>query len=234
MTTKKRNEIWFDALLKVAVSESLKNEIEILPSNEELNQQYKPSDKLDRQIKKIIKRNQFKPKTRVYSSILRKVVVCIIIIFAASSVTLLSVEATRNAIFNAFISQFEQYTEVKFKDSTIDDTQNNIYSPTYLPEGFTEISTISYGNSIIQTYSDKAGNEILLKYRVAETGTELVDNENTNYKEIKIAGNTAYLFKALTKNDSSVLLWQSGGVVFELSSPINSDELIKIGNSIKK
>lgn len=234
MTTKKRNEIWFDALLKVAVSESLKNEIEILPSNEELNQQYKPSDKLDRQIKGMIKRNQLKPKMRIYSYILRKVAICIIIILSASSVTLLSVEATRNAIFNAFIDQFEKYTEVKFKDSTVDDKQDNIYRPTYLPEGFTEISTVSYGNATIKTYSDKTGNEILFKQRLADTGTALVDNENTNYKEIKIAGNIAYLFEALTKNDSSVLLWQSEGVVFELTSQISSDELVKIGKSIKK
>jgi hypothetical protein len=115
MTTEKQNEIWFDALLKVAASETLKNEMNMLPSEEVLNEKYQPSAELDRRIKRITTRSRLKTKIKKCARVTRKLAACIIIILAVSSVTLFNVEATRNAIFNAFIEQFGKYTEIKFK-----------------------------------------------------------------------------------------------------------------------
>jgi hypothetical protein len=233
MTREEQDEIWFDALLKVSVSEALKNEMNTFPSNEELNGKYKPSSELNRRIKWIITKGRIKSGIQIYAGILRKVAVCIIIILAVSSLTLFSVEATRNAIFNTFIERFDKYTEIKFRDFSTDDKLSNIYRPAYLPEGFKEISTESYGNTVMITYSNTAGIEIRFKQRPAGTGTSLIDNENTDYKEVEINGNKAYLFEAMTKDDYSILLWQSEGIVFELTSQISIDELVRIGNSIK-
>jgi hypothetical protein len=233
MTREEQDEIWFDALLKVSVSEALKNEMNTFPSNEELNGKYKPSSKLNRRVKWIITKGRIKSMIQIYGGILRKAAVCIIIILAVSSLTLFSVEATRNAIFNTFIERFDKYTEIKFKDPSTDDKLSNIYRPAYLPEGFKEISTGSYGNTVMITYSNATGAEIRFKQRPAGTGTSLIDNENTDYKEVEINGNKAYLFEAMTKDDYSVLLWQSEGIVFELTSQIGIDELVRIGNSIK-
>lgn len=234
MTEEEQNEVLFNALLKVAVSEAMKNEIDTLPSNEELNKEYIPSPKLDKQIKKIINQNRIKSKIKLYSKRTRNIAAVIIIIFVLSSITLLSVEATRNAIFNAFVEEFGQYTEIQFQVSETDSEQSDIYRPAYIPEGFKEKSMQSYGNTIMLIYSDDAGVEILFKQRLADVGTSLIDNENTKYTEIEIDGNKAYLFEAMTRDDYSVLLWQSEGVVFELTSQISSDELINIGNSLKK
>lgn len=234
MTTEKQNEILFDALLKVATSEALKNEVNALPSEEELSEKYKPSAELDRRIRRIIIRGRAKSKTQRYTRRIRKIAAVIIIIIVTSSATLLSVEATRNAIFNAYIERFGKYTEIKFIDSTTDSKQSDAFFPEYLPEGFRKTSEKSYGNTIMIEYTDDAGIEILFLKRPADTGTSLINNEDAEYKEVDINGNTAYLFEAVSKNDNSVLLWQSDGMVFELTSQIDSDELIHIGNSIKK
>ncbi len=75
-------------------------------------------------------------------------------------ITLLSVEATRNAIFNAIIKKFDKYTEIKFNKGVEDETNNKLYSPIYLPQGFRETSVVTYGNSIMIIYTNNEGNEI--------------------------------------------------------------------------
>ncbi|SFG16809.1 protein of unknown function [Desulfotomaculum arcticum] len=163
-----------------------------------------------------------------------KVAACIAIVFTLLNAVLLSVEATRNSIFNAIIAWQEKYTEVKFGELEKESQQENVYRPTYLPEGYKETSAERYGNTFTLIYANNAGDEILFDQRPAESGTSLVDNENTEYTKVKVSGNTAYLFKALTADDANVLIWQSNGLVYELTSKIDSAELIRIGESLKK
>jgi hypothetical protein len=92
------------------------------------------------------------------------------------------VEATRNVILNAFINVKEKYTEIQFKDSVKSD---GIYRPAYLPEGFSETSNVSIGNAVILTYSNEAGEKIVLTQAPADTGSLSVDNENMTYTEVK-------------------------------------------------
>ncbi|AGL02459.1 DUF4367 domain-containing protein [Desulfoscipio gibsoniae] len=234
MAGKERSEMLFDALLKVAVTETFQKELDALPSNEELNETYKPSPELDRRIKKLIYQSQRKSKIRHFAKRFAKVAVCIAIVFTFLNAVLLSVEATRNSIFNAIIAWQEKYTEVKFGESKKESQQDNVYRPTYLPEGYKETAAERYGNTFTIIYTNNAGEEILFDQRPAESGTSLVDNENTEYTKVKISDNTAYLFKAMTTDDSNVLIWQSDGLVYELISKIDSTELIRIGESLKK
>jgi hypothetical protein len=83
------------------------------------------------------------------------------------------------------------------------------------------------------TYTNNEGIEILFKQGSVGTGTTLIDNENTKYKEININGRDGYLFEALTSEDYNVLLWKVDDISFELQSLINSDKLVQIGSSLK-
>lgn len=234
MTSEDRNKELFDSLLKAAISDALRDEMDALPSNKELNEKYPTSAELDKRIKKLISEQKIKSKIRHFVKSNRKIAACFMVIIVLSSATLLSVEATRNVILNTFVNQFGKYTQIQFQDSSADGQQMDIFRPAYLPEGYKKISEEIYGNSALLVYSNESDTEIVLKQRKAEEGTSLIDNENTNYTEVDISGNTAYLFKAVKDDNYNVLLWKSYDVVFELTSKVNSDELIRIGNSLEK
>lgn len=234
MTSEDRNKELFDSLLKVAVSDALKNEMDALPDNEELNEKFKTSSELDKRMNKLISQEKIKYKMRYFFKSNHKIAACFMIIIVFSSVTLLSVEATRNVILNTLVDQFGKYTQIEFRDSEADDQQKNIYRPAYLPEGFKQKSEEVYGKTALLVYSNESDDEIVLKQRQAEEGTALIDNENTNYTEVDISGNTAYLFKSLEDDNYHVLLWKSEGIVFEMTSNVSSDELIRMGNSLEK
>jgi len=149
-------------------------------------------------------------------------------------VGLLSVEATRNVIFNTIIEWHEKYTKVEFKDSATDSKQSGVYQPSYLPQGFSQTSLTKLGNVHMLIYSNDTGETIIFSQWIYGSGASSVDNENKKYSEIEISGNKAYLFEAITEEDSNVLTWQAVGMVFELTSPIDSKELIHIAESLKK
>lgn len=97
---KSQNEKLFDALLKVAAEEALKREMESLPSVEELNELCKSSVEMDERIKRLIKHSFRKKKRNRIIKKAGKIAASVAITIAVLSTALLSVEATRNAIFN--------------------------------------------------------------------------------------------------------------------------------------
>lgn len=234
MTSEDRNKELFDSLLKAAVSDALRDEMDALPSNKELNEKFPTSAEMDKRMKKLIFQRKIRSNIRHFVKSNRKIAACFMVIIVLSSVTLLSVEATRNVILNTFVNQFGKYTQIQFHDSSAGGQQMDIYRPAYLPEGYKKISEEVYGNAALLVYSNESDSEIVLKQRKAEEGTALIDNENTNYTEVDISGNTAYLFKAVKDDNYNVLLWKSQDVVFELTSDVNSDELIRMGRSMEK
>lgn len=229
MTAYDKNDVLLDAMMKVAITAAYEKEIDSLPHEKELAD-FKPSPALDKRITGLIKKSVRHAKTKHISKNFGKLVASICILLTIASIVLMSVGATRNAIFNAIIKWQEKYTEIKFGDSS----EDNIYRPTYLPEGFSEITVRNTGGSTIIIYENKEGNQVYFNQGKAENDTTLVDNENTDAFEIKISGNTAYLFSAKTEDDANMLIWQANGIVFKLTSVINSDELIHIGESVKK
>nr|WP_314461342.1 DUF4367 domain-containing protein [uncultured Clostridium sp.] len=234
MTSEERNKELFDSLLKAAVSDALRDEMDALPSNEELKEKFPASAQFGKRMKKLIFQRKIKSKIRYFIKSNRKIAACFMVIIVLSSATLLSVEATRNVILNTFVNQFGKYTQIQFNDSSTGEQKMDIYRPAYLPEGYKKISEEVYGNAALLVYSNESDSEIVLKQRKAEEGTALIDNENTNYTEVEISGNTAYLFKAEKDDNYNVLLWKSKDVVFELTSKVNSDELLRVGRSLEK
>lgn len=241
MTGRRQNEKLFDALLEAAVSQAFQEEMEQLPSNEELNAEYEPSPELDRRIHELIDQSRREARRKHFRRRLGKVATCIAVVFTLVATVTLSVEATRNRIFNAYLDWQDKYTSIQFKDmadpaETKGIDESSLFHPTYIPKGFKQTSIKKFGKVIVLEYLNKeTGEKILFDQGPAGAGKTSVDSEHTTYREIEISGNKAYLFKGMRKDvDQSVLIWQSGGVKFKFTSLIDSSELIRMGESLKK
>jgi len=219
-----------DALMPIAVSKALQKEIYDLSSNEELNRVHISSARLDKHIKKIMHRHRAKKAMKQTS----KIVAVFIMGLCLLSIPLLSVEASRIAIFNTLIEWKDKYTKIQFDHMPAVNERKSIYLPAYLPEGFCDSEKIYLSNTVLLTYKNKAGEEILIQQSSVGTGSSSVDNENTNFKEISVSGHKAYLFTAQTPDSLNTLIWECDGVVFKISSVYDSTELIQIGESMKK
>ncbi|MCL2357886.1 MAG: hypothetical protein FWC70_12170 [Defluviitaleaceae bacterium] len=81
MTERERNEKLFDAILKVAAEEALREEIDAMPSCEELNKMYPRSKSLDKKVYAAINRKFGAARRKRIARIFAKIAACFI--FAA-------------------------------------------------------------------------------------------------------------------------------------------------------
>lgn len=230
MTACERSDILFDAMLKAAIAEAFERDIDALPKSDAL-EAYEPSPDLDKRIGSLIKKSYWRIKAKRLTRGLGKAAACLCILLTITSAVLMSVGATRNAIFNAIIKWHEKYTEIRFGESS---ENMSFYRPTYLPEGFSEKTVEAGVNFTTIIYRNSSGERIAFDQQSADGGVNLVDSENTEYTEVLLMGNTGYLFKAKTENDSNILIWEQNGIVLELVSTIESEELLRIAESVKK
>ncbi len=233
MHRQKLNDALFDALLGASALAALDEELNALPSIEMLNESYPSTEQLAARIKALIKRDKLKRRLLACAKAAGKVAACVGILFTLLSVSLLSVEASRSYLLNAVLSWQKGATEIRFED-TAQKPVEDLYLPAYLPGGFKQTSIHKGGISTIIVYEKNDGTEIHFNQHPADTGTTLVDNEHTEYTEVHINGNPAYLFKSITEGTANTLLWEINGTALILSSTIDSEELIKIGESLKE
>ncbi|NLT14104.1 MAG: DUF4367 domain-containing protein [Clostridiales bacterium] len=230
MTSCEKSDLLFDALLKAAVREVYHRETSALADDEALNG-CTPSPVLDSRIEGIIKRYNRKIRARRLVKGFGKAAACLCILLAVSSVILLSVEATRIAIFNAVLTWHEQYTEIRYE--TPSDTGGRIYRPAYLPEGYSEKEFRPGGGITLIVYENEAGDQIVFMQEPAGSGTTAVDNEHTDYSRVKVSGSESHMFEARDEGNASMLIWEKHGVVFNLIAVLEGKELIRIGESLR-
>ena len=106
--------------------------------------------------KRILAHEAFKIAFRKIKYISSKIAMIFVAIILATFVTVMSVSALRNAVWNAIVEWYEEYIDIKY-DST-DDTKKElseieqIHKPTILPEGMQETVLLEDKTSIIIEY----------------------------------------------------------------------------------
>lgn len=227
----------FETILKAAVKDDYQRELDAMPTEEVLRKEYDPSPELDRKIQKMIKKSYHQSLLHKAAKAAQKVALIIAIIIPISLVSLLSVEATRIAIFNSVMEWKSDHVDIFFQDQhgnqpAQNSDELNLWEPQYLPNGFIESNQITIGPTYRIQYLNKNKTSIVFDQTPLTEGSKFaVDTDNTIYKEITIHDGKAKLFAAKTPNDKTYLLWQNSKTSFMLTSTINQEELIKMAES---
>lgn len=180
----------------------------------------------------MILRHQLKEKISAWKKAATKVAASVAILIVVSSTVLISVEASRNYIFNVVIKWQEDYFSIEHSDAI--EENSIVYSPKYLPKGFKEVSSNAIGNIFRTIYKNETGVEIILKQTSAQSSKLLTDHEDKKVTTIKINQQEAYLVEASELNKNNIVLWEYNGIMFSIASEVESAELILIAESIKK
>ena len=233
-----RNKL-FDTLLETAVQDNFQQELDEFPPEEVLKKEYAPSPELNLKIKRMIANNDHKLKILNLRKIAKRAAIIVAIILPLITASLLSVEASRNVIFNAVMEWKSDHADIYFQQDSSnqasqDTDENSLYQPQYLPDGFIESSTVKISATYEIRYQNKENASIIFdQTTLSGEGTTAVDTEHTTHKEITLNGQKASLFAAKSPNGKNYILWQIGKTNFKLSSSINQSELIKMAENIK-
>ncbi|QNK39327.1 DUF4367 domain-containing protein [Caproicibacter fermentans] len=235
----KLNRELFEAMLKEAVTENFEKEMQSLPSEAALAD-CELSLGTKRRIESMIREARMKSLLRRVRAVTKRVAVLLAIMIPVSLGSLLSVEASRNAIFNAIIEWRSGSANITYQQSSSGSADadhsanmNVVYVPSYLPDGFTIQKEKKVGRLLVITYRDKSGKSIIFQQcSLPDAGTNAIDSEHSTYSQVDINGDQASLFQADTKDDSSFLVWKNDHSSFLLMSKVDSKELIKMAESI--
>ncbi|MDU6306839.1 MAG: DUF4367 domain-containing protein [Clostridium sp.] len=239
MDKKEMKDQIFEVMLQTAVKENFEKELHELPTAKELTDDYELSESTRKEIEKWIKTaNHKSTRLRMQKAAKRAAVIAAIII-PVSMVSLLSVEASRNLIFNAVMNWASDHVAIQYQDrqasssetSSPDDSE---IRPRYLPEGFVEVETDQINSSFITKYRNDQGELILFRRSsLSMEGAFSIDTEHTTRTEIEIQGEKASLFAANEPDVTSSLLWKNHSYSFLLSSKISPEELVKMAESME-
>lgn len=237
-----KNQI-FEVMLKAAIKESFENEVRAYPSADTLTEDYNLSLATHRKIERMIRDSSQKLAQLQIKKVAKKAAVIAAITIPVSIFGLFSVDASRNAIFNALLEWKADHLDIKYEDknsnsSTVGSAASStgsVLKPKYIPDGFSETETKQTSSSYTVYYKN-ADNEVIVfrTFSIKDEGIFSVDTEKMQPKEIIIKGVKANLFQSKIAGVSSYIIWNKNSNSFIIKSTISSDQLILMAESMLK
>lgn len=221
MANEKFKKAIYDAIVPEYVS--------AMPAIDEDEHEFSPE--FEKKMKRLIKRRN-KPYYRIINTVGKRVACIAVIILVASSVTVMSVEALRNAVTDFFVSIYEKFSTVQsVDDTTAPLTIEDIYEITYDLSRF----TIFYEDyNEYSRYITYIKDNIVIDYvqYTKEMYDENVNTENAVISTLIINGHEAIYFQ--DNHQYYHLIWDNGDYIISLGSNIGKDSLIEIAESVQK
>lgn len=189
------------------------------------------SPKFEKKMKKLISRRN-KPYYKIINTAGKRTACAAVIVLVSSSVTIMNVEALRNAFSDFFISIYEKFSTVQpIEDDSAPETLEEIYAITYNLNDFEIIyeelneyrHDIDYGKDNIVIFFSQYTKEMY---------DSNVNTEDAEILTIDINGHEAIYF--IDNHNYYNLIWDNGDYIISLSSNINKNTLIEMAKSVQK
>ena len=123
-----------------------------------------------------------------------------------------------------FVSIYERFIEIVFvNDGDEKLTVEEIYTPSYIPSGYTKTNEILRSASHKSIWSNLE-HTIIFEQKIHRNGSLLLDNESNEYQTFELDGKTVYYY---TKHNTTYYSWCYGEYMFFINcnSGISLDEI---------
>lgn len=189
------------------------------------------SSEFEKKMKKLVNRCN-KPYYRIINTAGKRTVYATVLIIVASSVTIMNIEALRNAFSDFFINTYEKFSTVKpVEDDTAPITLEEIYKITYNLDGF-EIIYDEYDEYSNVIHYNKDDIVIYFSQCTKEMYKPNINTENAEILTIDINGHEAIYFS--DNHNYNNLIWDNGDYIISLGSNIGENILIEMAKSVQK
>jgi len=221
-----------DIMLREAVKADFEAELESLPTEDEILNNYPLSEEHTRKMKALFAWERRKVTTRHLWSYTKVAAIFLCILSTVTFSLLMISPEVRAAVRNAIVRVWEGFTSVVFTDNNTPSKESKDFSPEYIPQGYALLSADEFGDSCIMVYIDEESNMLILE--ISSTDSHAVDNENREYYEERHNEVELFIYESVDiERVSSVIVWTQEGFSFSLSGVVPIDALIKVAFSVK-
>lgn len=157
-----------------------------------------------------------------------------LVVLSLSLGAVMTVSPTARAWVQKVVVQWlEEYVGFQFRG---DGAQSEgIWRPSYLPDGFQEVSKDSEDDFGRVLFISKDGKKLYFDYKLIEDGNQFsLDVEHTQYQKAEVNGQIAHLFMQTTEEWPSCLIWtdKEDFTAFRITGNVSKDELLRIAESV--
>jgi hypothetical protein len=232
MEVKIANDRVFEALLRQAVIDNFYEELSSVPPDEELAKTYTFSAAHILRMERLLARAKRKETLQAGLLWSRRVAAAVAIATAIIFGSLMLNQEVRAAVSGTIIEWFDRFTRFTSNappaDTSATATANE---PSYIPDGFweelrDELETMT---TILYTNEDEV---YILFGTVRASGSLSVINEWRAYEINRIDGIDYHVFTAISANAENSVIWEAGGIRYNLTSTIPIEDLLDMAFSV--
>lgn len=224
MTDRQVSDSVFEALFRQAVIDNLYDELDSLPSDEELAKQYTFSQRHEERMKKLFARERRNERLRATLKVGKRAAAAIIIAISILFGALMSVPEVRATVVQTVVEWFDEF--VRFTSSAPRAASESL-EPTWIPDGFREEFRDEMVMSTVILYQNDDGKIILFDSSLA-SGLLEVDNEYAIYEIIIVDGVEYHILIAIEIDGENSIIWELDGWRYFLRSTIPVEYLQKM------
>lgn len=221
-----------DALIAMIVTEALDRELEQMPSLEEMNEDFHPSERFQRKIEALVHDTKRKAERKKRLLDIKRFFITLTAAISIFSCTMLPVKAVREAVITTLIEWHDKFVSVIYVNDESSVTTFHII-PSYIPKGFSQVEVPDESSGFYYgQFSDSHNNWFdILVLPIENTQETFLDNEFSTYYSINFNGIQAIW--GIMNDGSNTLLWERGTLSFQVCGNLDLTELIKISEKIK-
>lgn len=216
-----------NSALKEAVHIYLEKELEKLKAEVDT---VEFSPEFEKRMSRIIKHGRRQSIFRLNTSAKRAVAVAAVFTVLVS--VMLSVGAIRQPIIKMLTRDFEDHIEIEVKGDTTEFI-SEIYSPTYIPEGFAATDELINTSMVSRSYENSQGEAFsFIQISTANNPMIAIDNEHSRHYSLTRDGYELYIADFELDNIKHAY-WSENGYIFHLEFyyKIDDDSVMRIVKS---
>ena len=224
-----------DELLESALAEIRQEELNNLPSDEELKNKYSIPKRFDRKILHLIRDERRSPWMRNLTHYAKRVAVFFLALLIAAGTTIMTVSAAREWFFKVISQVFPTHTQIDFTpaESLQEEIPFVAHAPEYIPDGYTMDGEpfIREPNRLVRiAYRNEDGG--LIRFNQMFKGGTKVDPEDAYPETLQLNGHDALYIQ---KGETQMLYGYLDNALFFLyvrDPDLTKDDVLAIAQSI--
>ena len=221
-----------DALIAMIVTEAQDRELAQMPSLEEMNEDFQPSEKFQRKMEALVRDTKRKANRKQRLLNIKHLFITLTAAISIFSCTMLPVKAVREAVITTLIEWHDKFVSIIYANEESPVTAFHI-TQSYIPEGFSQVESSDEFNSLYYSQFKNPSNDWfhILVLPIESTQKMSLDSEFSTYYSVNFNGVQAIW--GIMDDKSNTLLWKSGTLSFQVRGNLDLTELIKISEGIK-
>ncbi len=222
-----------DAMIALVVTEAEERELANMPSLEEMNEAFHPSEEFQQKMDKLLRTAKNKERARRWRHVLKRVAVFITAFVTLAACLMMPAKAVREAVVTTLLEWKDQFMSIIISSEgagrhTLPDT----IELGYVPDGFVMQEDFVQSDAFFSAKYQNGSDFFTIQIISIEGRQEVaVDNERTTFYPIQFDSHDAIW--GISEDGISTLSYNKSGAAFHISGTPNLNVLIKIAENIK-